>query len=140
MNIYFSSKHPFLLLLLLSIRLFGQSENDSLSTTNPNEGKFTDEEQVSNDTLINKKSKNTPLSQEEKKSIVKSTSNKQDSLSLNNDSAEVLAINENWTQRFRNRKTQIVIASVPVIWLFYKYFQKKDDSTSLVGSPPNWPG
>ncbi|MDC3166283.1 hypothetical protein OA955_00850 [Candidatus Marinimicrobia bacterium] len=129
-----------MLLLLLSIRLFGQSENDSLSTTNPNEGKFTDEEQVSNDTLINKKSKNTPLSQEEKKSIVKSTSNKQDSLSLNNDSAEVLAINENWTQRFRNRKTQIVIASVPVIWLFYKYFQKKDDSTSFVGSPPNWPG
>ena len=124
----------------MSLRLFGQSENDSLSTTNPNEGKFTDEEQVSNDTLINKKSKNTPLSQEEKKSIVKSTSNKQDSLSLNNDSAEVLAINENWTQRFRNRKTQIVIASVPVIWLFYKYFQKKDDSTSLVGSPPNWPG
>tara|TARA_X000000950_G_C13820422_1_gene621676 strand:- start:771 stop:1193 length:423 start_codon:yes stop_codon:yes gene_type:complete len=140
MNIHFSRKYPFSLLLLLSIRLFGQSENDSLSTTNPNEAKFTDEEQVSNDTLINKKSKNTPLSQEEKKSIVKSTSNKQDSLSLNNDSAEVLAINENWTQRFRNRKTQIVIASVPVIWLFYKYFQKKDDSTSLVGSPPNWPG
>ena len=140
MNIYFSRKYPFSLLLLLSIRIFGQSENDSLSTTNPNEAKFTDEEQVSNDTLINKKSKNTPLSQEEKKSIVKSTSNKQDSLSLNNDSAEVLAINENWTQRFQNRKTQIVIASVPVIWLFYKYFQKKDDSTSLVGSPPNWPG
>ena len=140
MNIHFSRKYPFSLLLLLSIRLFGQSENDSLSTTNPNEAKFTDEEQVSNDTLINKKSKNTPLSQEEKKSIVKSTSNKQDSLSLNNDSAEVLAINENWTQRFRNRKTQIVIASVPVIWLFYKYFQKKDDITSLVGSPPNWPG
>ena len=140
MNIYFSRKYPFSLLLLLSLRLFGQSENDSLSTTNPNEAKFTDEEQVSNDTLINKKSKNTPLSQEEKKSIVKSTSNKQDSLSLNNDSSEVLAINENWTQRFQNRKTQIVIASVPVIWLFYKYFQKKDDSTSLVGSPPNWPG
>ena len=140
MNIHFSRKYPFSILLLLSIRLFGQSENDSLSTTNPNEAKFTDEEQVSNDTLINKKSKNTPLSQEEKKSIVKSTSNKQDSLSLNNDSAEVLAINENWTQRFQNRKTQIVIASVPVIWLFYKYFQKKDDSTSLVGSPPNWPG
>ena len=30
--------------------------------------------------------------------------------------------------------------TVPVIWLFYKYFQKKDDSPSLVGSPPNWPG
>ncbi len=140
MNIYFSRKYPFSLLLLLSLRLFGQSENDSLSTTNPNDAKFTDEEQVSNDTLINKKSKNKPLSQEEKKSIVKSTSNKQDSLSLNNDSSEVLAINENWTQRFQNRKTQIVIASVPVIWLFYKYFQKKDDSTSLVGPPPNWPG
>lgn len=140
MNIYFLRKYSFSLLLLLSIRLFGQSENDSLSTINPNEAKFTDEEQVSNDTLNNKKSKDTPLIQEEKKSLVKSTINKQDSLSLNNDSAEVLAVNENWTQRFKNRKTQIVIASVPVIWLFYKYFQKKDDSPSLVGSPPNWPG
>tara|TARA_B100001248_G_scaffold60102_1_gene41233 strand:- start:2557 stop:2976 length:420 start_codon:yes stop_codon:yes gene_type:complete len=139
MNIYFSRKYRFSLLLLFSLRLFGQTENDSLKTINPNEAKLSDEEAVSNGTLNNKKTKNKILNQEDK-SLVKSISNTQDSLSLNNDSAEVLSINENWAQRFKNRKTQIVIASVPVILLLYKYFHKEDESTSVVGSPPNWPG
>jgi len=139
MNIYFSRKYRFSLLLLLSLRLFGQIENDSLKTINPNEAKLLDEEQLSNGTLNNKKIKDKILNQEDK-SLVKSISNTQDSLSLNNDSAEVLSINENWAQRFKNRKTQIVIASVPVILLLYKYFHKEDESTSVVGSPPNWPG
>ena len=139
MNICFSRKYRFSLLLLLSLRLFGQIENDSLKTINPNEAKLLDEEQLSNGTLNNKKIKDKILNQEDK-SLVKSISNTQDSLSLNNDSAEVLSINENWAQRFKNRKTQIVIASVPVILLLYKYFHKEDESTSVVGSPPNWPG
>ena len=139
MNIYFSRKYRFSLLLLLSLRLFGQIENDSLKTINPNEAKLLDEEQLSNGTLNNKKIKDKILNQEDK-SLVKSISNTQDSLSLNNDSKEVLSINENWAQRFKNRKTQIVIASVPVILLLYKYFHKEDESTSVVGSPPNWPG
>ena len=139
MNIYFSRKYRFSLLLLLSLRLFGQIENDSLKTINPNEAKLSDEEAVSNGTLNNKKTKDKILNQEDK-SLVKSISNTQDSLSLNNDSTEVLSINENWAQRFKNRKTQIVIASVPVILLLYKYFHKEDESTSVVGSPPNWPG
>ena len=139
MNIYFSRKYRFSLLLLLSLRLFGQIENDSLKTINPNEAKLLDEEQLSNGTLNNKKIKDKILNQEDK-SLVKSISNTQDSLSLNNGSPEVLSINENWAQRFKNRKTQIVIASVPVILLLYKYFHKEDESTSVVGSPPNWPG
>ena len=139
MNIYFSRKYRFSLLLLLSLRLFGQIENDSLKTINPNEAKLLDDEQLINGTLNNKKIKDKILNQEDK-SLVKSISNTQDSLSLNNDSAEVLSINENWAQRFKNRKTQIVIASVPVILLLYKYFHKEDESTSVVGSPPNWPG
>ena len=139
MNIYFSRKYRFSLLLLFSFRLFGQTENDSLKTKNPNEATLSDEEAVSNRTLNNKKTKDKILNQEDK-SLVKSISNTQDSLSLNNDSAEVLSINENWAQRFKNRKTQIVIASVPVILLLYKYFHKEDESTSVVGSPPNWPG
>ena len=139
MNIYFSRKYRFSLLLLLSLRLFGQIENDSLKTINPNEAKLLDEEQLSNGTLNNKKIKDKILNQEDK-SLVKSISNTQDSLSLNNDSAEVLSINENWAQRFKNRKTQIVIPSVPVILLLYKYIHKEDESTSVVGSPPNWPG
>ena len=139
MNICFSRKYRFSLLLLLSLRLFGQIENDSLKTINPNEAKLLDDEQLINGTLNNKKIKDKILNQEDK-SLVKSISNTQDSLSLNNDSAEVLSINENWAQRFKNRKTQIVIASVPVILLLYKYFHKEDESTSVVGSPPNWPG
>ena len=139
MNIYFSRKYRFSLLLLLSLRLFGQIENDSLKTINPNEAKLLDDEQLINGTLNNNKIKNKILNQEDK-SLVKSISNTQDSLSLNNDSKEVLSINENWAQRFKNRKTQIVIASVPVILLLYKYFHKEDESTSVVGSPPNWPG
>ena len=139
MNIYFSRKYRFSLLLLLSLRLFGQIENDSLKTINPNEAKLLDEEQLSNGTLNNNKIKDKILNQEDK-SLVKSISNTQDSLSLNNGSPEVLSINENWAQRFKNRKTQIVIASVPVILLLYKYFHKEDESTSVVGSPPNWPG
>ena len=139
MNIYFSRKYRFSLLLLFSLRLFGQIENDSLKTINPNEAKLLDDEQLINGTLNNNKIKNKILNQEDK-SLVKSISNTQDSLSLNNDSKEVLSINENWAQRFKNRKTQIVIASVPVILLLYKYFHKQHESTSVVGSPPNWPG
>ena len=82
MNIYFSRKYRFSLLLLLSLRLFGQIENDSLKTINPNEAKLLDEEQLSNGTLNNKKIKDKILNQEDK-SLVKSISNTQDSLSLN---------------------------------------------------------
>ena len=150
MSIYVSRKYSFVLQLIVSCQLFGQSENDSLKTinlnsqnqvniSNQNETKIIDEEQLSNDTLNNQKSKDGALNQEEKISLVKSIKNSQDSLDLNIDSTEVLSINENWIHRFKNRKTQIIIASVPVIWIFYKYFQKEDESRTLIGSPPNWP-
>ena len=64
-----------------------------------------------------------------------------DSLSAFADSTstETFSVKEKRLVLLKNRNVPYVVASIPIIWLAYKYFSKEESTRERVGTPPEWP-
>ena len=64
-----------------------------------------------------------------------------DSLSAFADSTstETFSVKEKRSGLLKNRNVPYVVASIPIIWLAYKYFSKEESTIERVGTPPEWP-
>ena len=148
-------KRPELILLfinLIFIQTYGypQDDKDSLNAV----AEVVKEENIMEtndfilDTTTNKgESTNSPtiieeLSESKSEEV---TSNREtvilDSLSAFADSTstETFSVKEKRSGLLKNRNVPYVVASIPIIWLAYKYFSKEESTRERVGTPPEWP-
>ena len=148
-------KRPELILLfinLIFIQTYGypQDDKDSLKAVTEvvKEENIMETNDFILDTTTNKgESTNSPtiieeLSESKSEEV---TSNREtvilDSLSAFADSTttETFSVKEKRSGLLNNRNVPYVVASIPIIWLAYKYFSKEESTRERVGTPPEWP-
>ena len=105
--------------------------NDSTLDTTNNKSEFADSSSIVEEVPV---SKSAETVSNRETTILDSSS-----VSAGSTNTETFLVKENRLGLLKNRNVPYVVASIPIIWLAYKYFSKEESTIERVGTPPEWP-